>query len=390
MRRGIRTFILVVISAGVFASSANADWRQFRHGAARAGATAATQITASNAPMLVRGWTRPSGNESNMNSSPAVADNHIFVAGAGLGYGIITSFTNSGQTAWVGYLPFGTDSSPAVVGGRVFVDSCDNVNAFNEKTGARLWQKTFPVQDVIGCSDQASPAVVGGVVYVASDADGKVHALSAATGAAVWSSANLDVRSSTAVAGGYVLVGSNNHRLYAFPQSCTTPCRPAWSRDLGDVVEATPAVVNGLVYTHSWSSPLYALNLTTGATMWTSTASGGGWSSPAVAGGVVYSTAWSPAPGLYAYDAATGHLLWSTGSADGSPAVGNDVVVTTCRYAICIHATSNGALLRRFRPAGQRVFSSAGIGDRALYASRQDELLYRFVLPGSVTTLARR
>ena len=66
-------------------------------------------------------------------------------------------------------------SSPAVVGGVIFVGSLDGkVYALNAATGALIWSYTT------GDWVASSPAVVGGVVYVGSG-DGKVYALNAAT-----------------------------------------------------------------------------------------------------------------------------------------------------------------------------------------------------------------
>ncbi|MDH5595131.1 MAG: PQQ-like beta-propeller repeat protein, partial [Candidatus Bathyarchaeota archaeon] len=65
----------------------------------------------------------------------------------------------------------------------------------------------------------SSPAVVGGVVYVGSY-DRKIYALNASTGALVWNYATGDmVVSSPAVTNGIVYVGSYDHLVYAFGPS---------------------------------------------------------------------------------------------------------------------------------------------------------------------------
>ena len=62
------------------------------------------------------------------------------------------------------------DSSPAVANGVVYVGSDDNnVYALSAKTGAKLWSYTT------GNYVDSSPAVANGVVYVGSG-DGKVYA----------------------------------------------------------------------------------------------------------------------------------------------------------------------------------------------------------------------
>ena len=61
---------------------------------------------------------------------------------------------------------------------------------------------------------ESSPAVVGGVVFVGSG-DGKVYALNASNGAFIWSYiTGGSVESSPAVVGGVVFVGSNDDGMF--------------------------------------------------------------------------------------------------------------------------------------------------------------------------------
>ena len=78
----------------------------------------------------------------------------------------------------------------------------------NAETGAWVWEYET-VGDV-----RSSPAVTGGYVYVGSF-DNKVYCLDAATGIRVWEyETGNDVSSSPAVSGGYVYVGSNADKFY--------------------------------------------------------------------------------------------------------------------------------------------------------------------------------
>jgi outer membrane protein assembly factor BamB len=79
---------------------------------------------------------------------------------------------------------------------------------------------------------------------------------------------------------------------------------------------APPAVANGVVYVGSGSSngdfspaAVYALNASTGATLWSYTTGGLVFGSPAVANGVVY--VGSVDSNVYALNAGTGAKLWS-------------------------------------------------------------------------------
>ena len=97
------------------------------------------------------------------------------------------------------------DSSPAVVGGVVYVGSDDgDVYALSAASGAKLWNYTAGYYDYV----DSSPAVVGGVVYVGSD-DGDVYALNAVNGVKLWNyTVGSAVDSSPAVVNGVVYIGS--------------------------------------------------------------------------------------------------------------------------------------------------------------------------------------
>jgi outer membrane protein assembly factor BamB len=110
-------------------------------------------------------------------------------------------------------------SSPAVVGGVVYVGSGDGkVYALKASSGAKLWSYTTGTS---GGGVRSSPAVVGGVVYVGSG-DGKVYALKASSGAKLWSYTTSNwVYSSPAVVNGVVYVGSQDGNVYALGASST-------------------------------------------------------------------------------------------------------------------------------------------------------------------------
>jgi outer membrane protein assembly factor BamB len=199
----------------------------------------------------------------------------------------------------------------------------------------------------IGGGVFSSPAVAGGVVYVGSD-DHKLYAFPAscsgdATCTPLWHATTRGiVETSPAVANGVVYVGSNDDDLYAFPASCGTgnaPCTPLWHATTGNAVRSSPAVLNGVVYVGSDDRKLYAFPASCGTgnatctPLWHATTGGIVDSSPAVANGVVYVGSFDHK--LYAFPAScgTGNAtctpLWhaSTGNAvASSPAVANGVV----------------------------------------------------------------
>ena len=221
-------------------------------------------------------------------------------------------------------------SSPAVVNGIVYVASWEtpdsgwpgHVYALDGSAGAMLWtfavgeSPTWPMPDL---------AVANGVVYASGSGDGNLYALDASTGAELWSYAAGGRVQSPAVANGVVYVGSADGNVYALNASTGAKL---WSYATGgQVVETSPAVASAVVYVGTDRS-VYALNANTGAKLW-SYATSGYLSSPAVANGVVYVGNSDGTNGnVYALNANTGAKLWSytAGGVVWSPVVVDGVV----------------------------------------------------------------
>src|SRR5208282_4498394 len=178
-------------------------------------------------------------------------------------------------------------SSPAVVGGVVYVGSWDgNLYALNASDGDELWSYQT------GSQVWSSPAIANGVLYIVSY-DGDVFALNATSGSPIWinhkiSFADTEAFSSPAVANGvvYLCVGTDDGGyLYALDASDGVIL---WSYPIGFTF-SSPAVADGVVYVGSASNnSVYALDASNGAEIWNYQADGMVLSSPAVANGVVY------------------------------------------------------------------------------------------------------
>lgn len=96
----------------------------------------------------------------------------------------------------------------------VYIGSWDHpqsrVFAFDATTGTQIWNST------IGIRVHSSPAVVGGIVYVGT-LDGYVYALNATTGTHLWNyTTRGEFYSSPAISGGIVYIGSYDGNVYAF------------------------------------------------------------------------------------------------------------------------------------------------------------------------------
>ena len=107
--------------------------------------------------------------------------------------------------------------------------------------------------------------------------------------------------------------------------------QPTWSTPTGGIIETSPSVVGTTAYVGSWDGNEYAMDTATGAVQWktflnqSSVPACYPWtlgisSTATVVNGVVYVGSGGT---FYALDATTGATLWSLPLADNSPAVGN-------------------------------------------------------------------
>lgn len=232
---------------------------------------------------------------------------------------LYTSNVSGMDAAWRFAAGGAVDSSPAVVGGVVYVGSDDDkVYAINASTGAEIW--SFTTGQLI----ESSPAVADGMVYFGSF-DDYIYALDATTGAEVWRYATSEpVDSSPAVVGGVVYVGSYNGKLKAINAITGSEI---WSFTTDNEIASSPAVANGVVYVGSNDDSLYALKSSNGSKLWSFPTGADVGSSPAVANGVVY--VGSSDGNVYALNAESGSDLWNYPTANevaSSPAVANGVV----------------------------------------------------------------
>jgi outer membrane protein assembly factor BamB len=310
-------------------------------------------------------------------SSPAVVGGVVYVGSGDSNVYALSDAT--GKLVWNYTTGSAVESSPAVVGGVVYVGSGDNVYAFNATTGKLVWKYTT------GNSVYSSPAVAGGVVYVGSG-DYSVYALNATTSKLIWKyKTGSAVESSPAVVGGVVYVGSGDSNVYALNATSGTLM---WKYATGSAVFSSPAVAGGVVYVGSYDDNVYALNAATGALDWKYTTSGIVFSSPAVAGGIVY--VGSGDYSVYALNATSGTLVWkyTTGnSVYSSPAVAGGIVyVGSDDYSVYALNATSGTLVWKYT-TGSCVESSPAVVGGIVYLGSFDSNVYAFGLPLSVSIL---
>jgi outer membrane protein assembly factor BamB len=309
---------------------------------------------------------------------------------------------------------------PIVAYGRVYVAPTDGVvRALDPATGSLLW--SF---DTGGTMSGAAPTAANDLIYVGNH-DGVLYALSASTGTRVWArDLGVSMSDSPVVSVGalYVdvltrssyfmfsidpLTGSTNwftdQALWDVPPptlayglvfdggslSCgaqaidATTGTEAWVVELCDDAEPSDAfaAANGLVFEGD-DGGTHAVDPATGDTVWSAAAVG--WVAPSVANGVVY----VGSNAVYAMNARTGTLLWSSaapGRATSPPIVANGVVymgLPTLGYSgkVWAFGVDDGASLWT-SPLNSSFFGAVAISDGVLYAATSAGTVYAYGLP---------
>ena len=197
------------------------------------------------------------------------------------------------------------------------------VVALNADTGKLRWRLR------IGPSE-SSPLVDNGTVYV-GDWNGRLYALSAASGATRWTfQAGNKIKGAVALSGGRVYFGSYDHHVYALnARTGKLVWKATAQQRLGNrgTFYSTPAVAYDRVYIGSTDGKMYSFGATSGKLRWSHGTGGYVYSSPAVYQQRVFAGSFNG--DLYAFDAATGDVLWkypTNGPISGSPIVVNGIV----------------------------------------------------------------
>jgi len=208
--------------------------------------------------------------------------------------------------------------SPAVAGGVVYIASLDaQLYAVDQETGKEKWKfkSRMPIA--------SSPAVAGTSLYFVSST-GALAALDAATGTPKW------------VFGAEFEKRFEAKNLHGYPNPEQT-IPDAW-----DLFTSSPAVANGKVYFGSGDGSVYAVDAETGLLQWKFPTEGVVHASPSVVNGVVYIGSFDSR--LYAIDAETGVERWSFQAGvdpvmhnqvgfQSSPTIADGTVYVGCRDA---------------------------------------------------------
>jgi outer membrane protein assembly factor BamB len=259
-------------------------------------------------------WQVGAGGSADTEATPAIDGDGIFVAWAVSGTSSVVEerSTATGSLLWSTTIPSadfttGPDTL-AVRNGLVYftVDTAASqwtLYALAESTGAISWSDTFS-----GSYPFTPPAVTGTALVVGLNT-GAVDAVNPATGAPLWSVGTANAIEAVAIEGTTTYALESCHILALSTSTGARIFTTIPPKCSGDEY-LPPAIAYGEVYVESRGSNLYAINAATGAITWSTTSDGYG--DPSVANNVVYLAAET----LQAFDASTGSSLLNVPLAD--------------------------------------------------------------------------
>ncbi len=182
------------------------------------------------------------------------------------------------------------------------------------------------------------------------------------------------IQASPVILNGVLYISSSDNKLYAVSLS---DGKEKWAFDGQDILYSSPAIVDGAAYLGSSNGMIYAVDIQNGQKKWEYQTGGHIYSSPAVANGVVYI---GSGDGLfYAINASDGSKKWvakTNGPIYDSPSVYNGAVYfgsgDTYMYAL---DANTGQPLWNF-DTDDWILSSPAISNNTLYFGSYDRNLY--------------
>ena len=206
--------------------------------------------------------------------TPLVSGDRLYTLGA---QGVVTAIDiHTREKAWTTDLAIPVSAALGYNDSALFIGSADGeVIAMSRQGGEVLWRKTLSTEILAAPSANAD-------YVIAICGDGMVYALGAADGQVLWQlrrnipALTLRGASQAVLAADKVLVGTAEGHLLAISLYSgdllwdAVVAAPKGRTDLERMVDvdATPIVVNGVIYTTAYQGRIMALSLDTGSILW--------------------------------------------------------------------------------------------------------------------------
>jgi outer membrane protein assembly factor BamB len=218
------------------------------------------------------------------------------VVGAG---NTLFAFDGNGNRLWATVLEGGDISQPAAAltlpsqPERVIAAAGNTLYALDAATGEIVW-RTAPARSPLGAPSIGDPTIIGDPTLLVGDEAGTLLSIDPTTGTVKTSfAADGSISGSPAIGDPnssqpWVFLGDGGGNIYAIDQTDDFP-PPVWRAALGGTVDGSPVLANGVLYVGTDSEigdpTLFALDATSGRTLFESALPGGIASSPIVADG---------------------------------------------------------------------------------------------------------
>lgn len=315
------------------------------------------------------------GNNESVNSSPAVIGGKVYVGSGFTDGGLAIDSGNinciDANTGWIIwrklYSPFQgnadhVSSSPAVVNGRLYLHD----GAYNADNGSMLWTQKLE-----------TPAVANGCVYTVGPA---VYCLDNETGEVKWDteSQGSDNWAIPTVYNGNVYSRNENGKVACFDG---TNGDVVWEITIEDDRATSLSASNGFVYFHSFDDEkIRCLNADDGTEVWSFDAGGLSGSKPAIKDGFVYISK----DKIYCLNALTGAKVWeyiTPSSVYSSPAITEKYVyVSDGDYCLLCLDRETGEKVWSYETE-DNVKSSPAVMGGNVYVGSKDGWLYCIKAP---------
>jgi outer membrane protein assembly factor BamB len=290
----------------------------------------------------------------------------------------------------------GPKSTPAVVNGRVFALGINGqLSAYDARTGAVLWRKTFAgdfqsTSPVFGAS--ASPIVDGDnvIVHVGGENSGALTAFDAATGKVNWKwDGDGPAYASPVIAtlGGVrqLITQSQKHCLAVSPADGKLLWKIPFATPY-DQNSVTPLIARDLVIFAGIQKPMFAVKVMgdDATTAWETNEITLYMSTPVLDGTTLYGMSTKQRGSLFTMNATTGAVLWKGEGRLGENAsltdIGSVILVVTDSGELTVQQKTGNALkeLIKYKISDSPVWASPALaGDQLLIKDKTSLTLYK-------------
>ncbi|MEP7164589.1 MAG: PQQ-binding-like beta-propeller repeat protein [Ferruginibacter sp.] len=258
-------------------------------------------------------WNKPFDHQNGM---PTIANGTIYLSNTNTASpSLFAMNANNGNVIWSNSIRLINETSPTYFNGKLYANTYQGVLAINAADGQVDWTYQNGLNDM-----GSNPVIDNNKVFVGNrSSSGYISALNLANGSLLWTFP-FDGQMCTRplVSNNLVIFGCSMDKIYALDQSTGNV---AWSRELATTNHygtnwVSPILVNrNLVIVHTANHGFFALNVLTGATVWTYDNTDPGVSTPAYGNGFIYFTTTVVIGSDYrakivALNASTGQLQW--------------------------------------------------------------------------------